>query len=61
MYVYEEFPKWKYHPSKEPVVVQNADEESALGRDWFDRPDLAAEALARMQAALKKAQQHDSP
>ena len=59
MYVYQEFPKWKYHPSKEAVVVENHEQEKALGADWFDHPDLAREALTKVQAALKKAQ-HDS-
>ena len=59
MYVFVEFPKWKYHPTKEPVVVDNADQEQALGKDWFDRPDLAQEALTKVQAALAKAK-HDS-
>lgn len=60
MYIYEEFPKWKYHPTKEAVIVLNADEEAKLGKDWFDRPDLAQEALEKIQAALKQAQ-HDRP
>ena len=60
-YEYQEFPKWKYHPDKEAVVVQNADEEKALGADWFDRPDLAREALAELQAVLSlKKVKHDS-
>ena len=53
-YVYVEFPKCKYHPDKEPVVVQNAEEEQALGPDWFDNPTQAAEAKTKLQAAVQK-------
>jgi hypothetical protein len=37
-YVYQEFPKVKYHPKHEPRTVQNAEEEKALGRDWYNNP-----------------------
>jgi hypothetical protein len=37
-YVYQEFPKWKYHPKHDAKIVQNAEEEKALGRGWVDRP-----------------------
>jgi hypothetical protein len=33
-YVYQEFPKWKYHPTKGGKIVQNAEEEKALGVGW---------------------------
>ena len=32
------FPKWKYHLTKPPVVVNTPDEERALGSDWADSP-----------------------
>lgn len=51
---FQPFPKWKFHPDIEPVMVQNAQEEEALGQDWFDRPGLAQEAKERAVAALKK-------
>lgn len=38
MSVFHEFPKWKYHPTKEAVVVPSQDAESALGDAWFDTP-----------------------
>src|SRR5579884_2868507 len=38
-YVYQEFPKWKYHPKLGGKIVQNADEEKALGRGWYNRPN----------------------
>jgi len=37
-YEHQEFPKWKYHRHKGSQVVQNADEEKALGWGWKDRP-----------------------
>ncbi len=33
-YVYQEYPKVKYHPKHEPRTVQNIKEEKALGRGW---------------------------
>ena len=29
-YVYQEFPKWKYHPKLSAKLVQNAEEENSL-------------------------------
>jgi hypothetical protein len=37
-YVYQEFPKWKYHPEKGGKIVQNAEEEKALGEGWYNTP-----------------------
>jgi hypothetical protein len=37
--VYQEFPKWKYHPKLGSKVVQNAAEEKALGRGWYNTPN----------------------
>lgn len=41
---FQEFPKWKYHPEKEPLIVRDADAESALGQGWFDNPGDAKDA-----------------
>lgn len=38
-----EFPKWRYHATKQAMIVDDADAEEALGLGWFDTP---AEALA---------------
>ena len=35
---YIEFPKWKYHRTKDPCTVQTIDEEQALGKGWYDSP-----------------------
>ncbi|HEY4037813.1 MAG TPA: hypothetical protein VGM15_03245 [Burkholderiaceae bacterium] len=40
-----EYPKWKYHPSEAPVIVQNEREERALKGRWFDNPGAALDAL----------------
>jgi len=37
-YVYQEYPKVKYHPKHEPRTVQNIKEEKALGRGWVNSP-----------------------
>ena len=39
-YEYQEFPKWKYHRDHKAKVVQNAEEEAALGSGWYDTPDF---------------------
>ena len=38
-YQYQEFPKWKYHPKHAARIVQNAEEEKALGRGWVNTPN----------------------
>jgi hypothetical protein len=43
-YVYQEFPKWKYHPTLPGKIVQNAAEEKALGKGWYNNPAEAAKA-----------------
>jgi hypothetical protein len=35
---YQEFPKSKYHNDGRSKVVQNAEEEKALGAGWGDKP-----------------------
>lgn len=37
-YVYQEFPKVKYSPKFGTKTVQNADEEKALGKGWYNNP-----------------------
>ncbi len=36
------YPAKRYHATKDPVYVQSAEEEAALGKDWFDSPKKAA-------------------
>lgn len=48
-YVFVEYPKWKYHPDKKPLVVDDYDQEKALGPDWYDTPGEAETALAALQ------------
>jgi hypothetical protein len=42
VYVYQEFPKWKYHPERGGKIVQNAEEEKALGEGWYNTPNFPA-------------------
>jgi hypothetical protein len=37
-YVYQEYPKVKYHPKQEARTVQNVEEENALGPGWVNSP-----------------------
>lgn len=53
-YVFQEFPKWKYHPDREPVIVDDYDAEKALGADWYDTPGEAKAALTALQAQKQK-------
>lgn len=54
-YVYQEFPKWKFHPDKDPKVVDDFEAEKALGNDWYDTPQEAQAALALMREKLGEA------
>jgi len=42
-YVFQEYPKFKYHAFNVPVIVKNKDEELALGEGWKDSPVIATE------------------
>lgn len=35
---FQEFPKWKYHPVKDPLIVGNKEAEEALGPGWHESP-----------------------
>ena len=45
---FQEYPKWKYNPTQEPVIVQDADSEAALGDGWADSP-FADEPLSPLE------------
>jgi hypothetical protein len=34
----QEYPKWKYHPTRKAMVVKDAQAEVALGEGWGDKP-----------------------
>ncbi|GEM_PF-2412644 len=55
-YVYQEFPKWKYHVDGQSKIVQNAEEEKALGKGWYNNPGEVAKALepSRIDVILNK-------
>lgn len=60
-YTYQEYPKMKYHPDRDPVIVENYDAEQALGSDWFDSPTAVAEAMEKLRESVAAAQagRHD--
>lgn len=37
----QEYPRWKYHQTESAVIVQDADEDKALGKAWHNDPALA--------------------
>ncbi len=51
------YPSWRYHRTEQPVVVNNPDEEAALGAGWehtpaaFSEPD-ESDAIARTRVFL---------
>lgn len=38
MYIYQPYPKCKYHWSEKKAIVQNAEEDAALGGGWAESP-----------------------
>ena len=32
------YPKWKYHPEKEAVIVASEQQEKELGKGWVESP-----------------------
>jgi len=52
-YVFQEFPKWKYHPQKKALIVPNREAEEALGADWYDTPTEAAKAMEKVVQKLR--------
>lgn len=61
-YQRQEFPKWKYHRAKDPVLVKSAEEEASLGAEWKDErvpreangEAIEPEELRRENEELKK-------
>lgn len=44
-YVYQEWPKWRYHASGEARIVASEAEQDRLGPWWFDSPAAASSAV----------------
>ena len=36
----EEYPKWLYHRTEKPCIVQDPDEHAALGEGWAETPSV---------------------
>jgi hypothetical protein len=51
----ERYPKWKYHRELAAVIVQNENEEAALGEGWEDTPAAFAEAALQTSALSEPA------
>lgn len=53
-YVHQEFPKYLFHATERPRLVQTAEQQAAMGPDWFEsagEAKAAAEAKAIADAA----------
>lgn len=57
------FPKWKYHAADAPegVIVDDAEEESALGAGWVDNPAQIGIETAPAQVKLPVAKKRGRP
>lgn len=40
----ENYPKWLYHRTEQAVIVNNPDEQEALGKGWAEAPFTEPEA-----------------
>jgi len=55
-FVYQAYPKYKYHAVNIPVIVKDAAEEEALGEGWEDAPIIASEDdIQKAPPTVKKA------
>lgn len=54
-YVFHEYPKWKYHATREPVLVHSAAEAEALGTEWGDSPAEAQAIKERLDELVADA------
>lgn len=43
----QEYPRWKYHQTEPAVIVQDAEADKALGKDWHNDPALVNPAAPR--------------
>jgi hypothetical protein len=49
-----QYPKWKYHRTKEPVIVHDPEQEAALGPGWYESPaDVEREAEPEAEPVSK--------
>lgn len=57
-YVFQEFPKWKYHEDGiKSQIVDDAEAEEALGDGWHDKPIQPSETSER-EALIQIAIEH---
>lgn len=54
-YEYKPYPKFLYHKSKDPVIVQSEEDQKDLGRGWHEEPVKKSELKT-----LEDEQDHDS-
>lgn len=47
----DQYPKWKYHATKDAVIVKDEAEEKALGKGWKDSPAEFAKDEPKKEAA----------
>lgn len=42
-YVFQEFPKWIYHPSKPAYIVKSIEEQTEAGPEWKESPIVVSD------------------
>jgi len=53
------FPKWKYHKSEKPVIVNDEESEAKLGDVWYDSPDFKEESKPESDSAEPEKESSD--
>lgn len=56
-----DYPSYRYHATEEPRIVQDADEEKALGAGWADSPAAFAPSDADTEAEIELSAEDDAP
>jgi hypothetical protein len=51
----EQYPKYLYHATKQPVIVKSQDEHEAIGDDWAESPAEVSSLTEEPEDVSKKA------
>ena len=51
-----EYPKWKYHATKDPIIVESKLEDDALGPEWVNSPADMPKVEQKAQPKRRKSE-----